>query len=78
MHRKSMEADRADGHGEYTSVGGGQSGQNSFELDGTRLGFLLLHVGPNNDKFGGQAFMEHYTGTRTINVMGKGAGVPDH
>jgi hypothetical protein len=61
MRRKSTEADGADGHGEYTSVRGGQSGQNSFELDGTRLGFLLLHVGPNSDKFGGQAFMEHYS-----------------
>jgi hypothetical protein len=35
--------------------------QNLFELDGTHLGLLLLHVGPNSDKFGGQAFMEHYT-----------------
>jgi hypothetical protein len=28
---------------------------------GTRLGLLLLHVGPHGDVFGGQAFMEHYT-----------------
>jgi hypothetical protein len=49
-------------HGEDTCVRGGQSGQNLFELDGTRLGLLLLHVGPNSDEFGGQACMEHYTG----------------
>jgi hypothetical protein len=30
------------------------------ELDGACLGLLLLHVGPNGDVFGGQAFMEHY------------------
>jgi hypothetical protein len=71
MHRKSMEADGADGAdgadradrdgGEYTSVRGGQSGQNLFEPDGTCLGLLLLLVGPNSDEFGGQAFMEHYS-----------------
>jgi hypothetical protein len=26
------------------------------------LRLLLLHVGPNGDRFGGQAFMEHYSG----------------
>jgi hypothetical protein len=29
---------------------------------GTRLGLLLLYVGPHGDRFGGQAFMEHYSG----------------
>jgi hypothetical protein len=29
--------------------------------DGTCLGLLLPHVGPNGDGFGGQAFMEHYS-----------------
>jgi hypothetical protein len=70
MHRKSTEADGADGadgdNSEYKSVRGGQSGQNSFELDGTRLGLLLLHVGSNSDEFGGQAFMEHYTVLETV------------
>jgi hypothetical protein len=56
--------------GEYISVGGGQSGQNSFELDGTCLGLLMLHVGPNSDKFGGQAFMEHYTVSRLQSTRG--------
>jgi hypothetical protein len=28
----------------------------------SRLGLLLLLVGPNGDGFGGQAFMEHYSG----------------
>jgi hypothetical protein len=35
--------------------------QNSLGQDGTRLGLLLLLVGPNDDGFGGQAFMEHYS-----------------
>jgi hypothetical protein len=34
------------------------------EHRGGCLGLLLLLVGPNSDRFGGQAFMEHYT-TRT-------------
>jgi hypothetical protein len=34
--------------------------QNLSGQDGTCLGLLLLHVGPNGDGFGGQAFMEHY------------------
>jgi hypothetical protein len=38
--------------------------QNSLGQDGTRLGILLLLVGPNGDGFGGQAFMEHYTDSR--------------
>jgi hypothetical protein len=37
--------------------------QNSLGQNGTRLGLLLLLVGPNGDGFGGQAFMEHYTTT---------------
>jgi hypothetical protein len=37
--------------------------QNPLGQDGTRLGLLLLHVGPNSDGFGGQAFMEHYNGS---------------
>jgi hypothetical protein len=36
--------------------------QNSLGQNGTRLGSLLLLVGPNGDGFGGQAFMEHYIG----------------
>jgi hypothetical protein len=64
MYQKCWNA--SEGHrsgrsrGEYTSVGGGQSGQNLLELDGTHLRLLLLHVGPNSDRFGGQAFMEYY------------------
>jgi hypothetical protein len=34
--------------------------QNLLGQNGTRLGLLLLLVGPNGDRFGGQAFMEHY------------------
>jgi hypothetical protein len=36
---------------------------------GTRLGLLLLYVGPHGDGFGGQAFMEHYSGLRVINAI---------
>jgi hypothetical protein len=67
MHRKSMEADGAGGadgaSGEYKVsevVKAVRTCQNSLGQDGTCLGLLLLHVGPNDDKFGGQAFMEHY------------------
>jgi hypothetical protein len=35
--------------------------QSSLGQTGTRLGLLLLHVGPHSDGFGGQAFMEHYS-----------------
>jgi hypothetical protein len=35
--------------------------QNSLGQDVTCLGLLLLHVGPNGDGFGGQAFMEDYS-----------------
>jgi hypothetical protein len=69
MHWKYMEADGADGAdgagGEYTvseAVKMVRTCQNSLGQDGTCLGLLLLHVGPNGDKFGGQAFMEHYNG----------------
>jgi hypothetical protein len=34
--------------------------QNLLGQNSTRLGLLLLLVGPNGDGFGGQAFMEHY------------------
>jgi hypothetical protein len=68
MHRKSMEvdgADRADGASSKYKVSEAvkmvRTCQNSLGQDGTCLGLLLLHVGPNGDEFGGQAFMEHYT-----------------
>jgi hypothetical protein len=68
MHRKSTEADGADGAdgdgGEYKvseAVKMIRTCQNSLGQNGTRLGLLLLHVGPNGDGFGGQAFMEHYS-----------------
>jgi hypothetical protein len=78
MHRKSTEADRAggadgaDGAGsEYKvseAVKAVRTCQNSLGQDGTCLGLLLLHVGPNGDKFGGQAFMEHYNSTLRYHV----------
>jgi hypothetical protein len=40
--------------------------QNLSKQNGTHLGLLLLHVGPNSDGFGGQAFMEHYTVMVTV------------
>jgi hypothetical protein len=68
-----MEADRADGadgaSGEYRvleTVKVVRTCQNLLGQDGICLGLLLLHVGPNSDEFGGQAFMEHYTTTTTI------------
>jgi hypothetical protein len=68
MHRKSTEAGRADGAdgagGEYKvseAVKMVRTCQNSLGQNGTRLGLLLLLVGPNGDGFGGQAFMEHYS-----------------
>jgi hypothetical protein len=70
MHWKSMEADRADradgAGGEYKvseAVKMVRTCQNLLGQDGTCLGLLLLHVGPNGNKFGGQAFMEHYSVT---------------
>jgi hypothetical protein len=62
-----MEADRADGSdgagSEYKvleAVKMVRTCQNSLGQNGTRLGLLLLLVGPNGDGFGGQEFMEHY------------------
>jgi hypothetical protein len=69
MQQKSMEADGVDGadgaSGEYKvseAVKAVTTCRNLLGQDGTCLGLLLLHVGPNGDRFGGQAFMEHYTG----------------
>jgi hypothetical protein len=63
-----MEVDRANradrAGGEYTASGAVKAVRNCQKLsgqDGTCLGLLLLHVGPNGDGFGGQEFMEHYT-----------------
>jgi hypothetical protein len=68
MHQKSMEVDRADradrAGGKYKVsevVKTVRTCQNSLGQNGTHLGLLLLHVGPNGDRFGGHAFMEHYT-----------------
>jgi hypothetical protein len=67
MYRKSTEADRADradrDSGEYKvleAVKMVRTCQNPLGQNGTHLGLLLLHVGPNGDGFGGQPFMEHY------------------
>jgi hypothetical protein len=67
MHQKSTEVDGADGAdgagGEYKVsevVKMVRTCQNLLGQNGTHLGLLLLHVGPNGDRFGGQAFMEHY------------------
>jgi hypothetical protein len=69
MHWKSTEADRAhgaDGTGSEYKVSEAvktvRTCQNSLGQNGTCLGLLLLLVGPNGDRFGGQAFMEHYSG----------------
>jgi hypothetical protein len=69
MHEKSTEADRADGAdgdgSEYKVsevVKIVRTCQKLSEQNGTHLGLLLLHIGPNGDGFGGQASMEHYTG----------------
>jgi hypothetical protein len=45
--------------------------QNLLGQNGTRLGLLLLLAGPNGDGFGGQAFMEHYSG-REVSVIAIG------
>jgi hypothetical protein len=62
---EAYRADRADrAGGEYKvseAVKAVRTCQNSLGQNGTRLGLRLLHVGPNGDGFGGQAFMEHYT-----------------
>jgi hypothetical protein len=66
MHWKSMEVDGAEGAGSEYKVSEAvktiRTCQNSLGQNGTHLGLLLLHVGPTSDGFGGQAFMEHYTG----------------
>jgi hypothetical protein len=59
MHQKSMEADRADGadgaDGEYKVSEAVKAvvrtHQNPLGQDGTCLELLLLHVGPNGDRF---------------------------
>jgi hypothetical protein len=60
-----MEVDGADGaDGEYKVlevVKAVRTCQNSSGQDGTCLGLLLLHVGPNGDGFGSQAVMGHYS-----------------
>jgi hypothetical protein len=81
MHRKSTEADGDDGAdgagGEYKvseAVKMVRTCQNSLGQNGTRLGLLLLLVGPNGDGFGGQAFMEHYSGQRASEGQGQRHG----
>jgi hypothetical protein len=58
-------ADGADGDGSEYKVSEVvktvRTRQNSLGQNGTHLGLILLHVGPNGDGFGGQTFMEHYT-----------------
>jgi hypothetical protein len=73
MHQKSTEADRADGDngdsGEYKvseMVKMVRTCQNLLGQNGSHLWLLLLHVGPNGDRFWGQAFMEHYNDTLNI------------
>jgi hypothetical protein len=84
MHRKSTEADGADGadgaSGEYKvseAVKTVRTCQNSLGQNGTHLGLLLLLVGPNGDRFGGQAFMEHYNGNGGDNGHRLGSGMDD-
>jgi hypothetical protein len=61
MHRKCMEADGASSEDKVSeAVKMVRTCQNLLGQNGTRLGLLLLLVGPNGDGFGGQAFMEHY------------------
>jgi hypothetical protein len=65
MHWKCTEADGADRAGSEDKVSevvkAVRTCQNSLGQNGTRLGLLLLLVGPDGDKIGGQAFMEHYS-----------------
>jgi hypothetical protein len=71
MHQRSTEVD-GDGAGGEQSINTSEviravrTCQNLSGRDGTCLGLLLLHVGPNGDGFGGQAFIKHYTNTSTI------------
>jgi hypothetical protein len=44
--------------------------QNSLGQNGTHLGLLLLHVGPNGNRFGGQALMEHYSAVVVTDLFG--------
>jgi hypothetical protein len=73
MHRKCMEADGADGASSEDKVSEAvkavRTCQNLLGRNGTRLGLLLLLVGPDGDKFGGQAFMEHYTEHTTMSLL---------
>jgi hypothetical protein len=71
-----MEADGADGAdgagSEYKVlevVKAVRTCQNLLGQDSTRLELLLLHVGPNGDRFGGQAFMEHYIRLRVLQAQ---------
>jgi hypothetical protein len=70
MHRKCTEADGADRAGSEDKVSEAvkavRTCQNSLGRNGTCLGLLLLLVGPKGDGFGGQAFMEHYSGKSMI------------
>jgi hypothetical protein len=53
------------------SVGGGKTVrtcQNLLGQNGTRLGLLVLLVGPNGDGFGSQAFMEHYSVLNSVKI----------
>jgi hypothetical protein len=72
MHRKCTEADGADGAGSEDKVSevvkAVRACQNLLGQNGTRLGLLLLLVGPDGDKFGGQAFMEHYIVMKSLTL----------
>jgi hypothetical protein len=71
MHQKSMEADGASSEYKVSEVVKAvRTCQNSLGQDGICLRLLLLHVGPNGDKFGGQAFMEHYIGLLMRTTVG--------
>jgi hypothetical protein len=77
MHGKSTEADGddgADGAGSKYKVSEVvktvRTYQNSLGQNGTRLGLLLLHIGPTGDRYRGQAFMEHYTAIHLISPTG--------
>jgi hypothetical protein len=62
MHRKCTEADGASSEDKVSeAVKTVRTCQNSLGQNGTCLGLLLLLVGPNSDRFRGQAFMEHYS-----------------
>jgi hypothetical protein len=73
MHQKCTEVDGANGANSEDKVSEGvkmvRTCQNSLGQNGTRLGLLLLLVGPNGDGFGGQAFMEHYSGELSLHNL---------